>query len=164
MNHRQQKVHAAMVFTLVAVLPAGVHLALDARESIPTMSSLPPAMRGGVAAPGRLKGEGPSTPLGDLGLRVQVESGKAHVRGALDRAMPGPLLYWTAATPGTRALPDDAVFLGRLDDAGGGPFPLPPAAKGASSQPAGALVVFSLGHGQVEAWASLADGTHGGPP
>ena len=112
--------------------------------------------------------------LGDMGLSAYVVGGRVQVTGTLDRAVPGPLLYWAPRMPETLALPDGAVFLGRLADDGGGPFSLPASAgAGADRARAGAaagaargsLVVFSLGHGQVEASAALpGEGQRGGAP
>ena len=89
-----------------------------------------------------------------------VVGGRVQVTGTLDRAVPGPLLYWAPRMPETLALPDGAVFLGRLADDGGGPFSLPASAgagadTGAEAGAArGSLVIFSLGHGQVETSAA----------
>ena len=163
MNHRQRRTHALVVVALIAALPAGVAVALDARAPIPVMQALPQPLAGAesTATP---QGVTPLV-LGDMGLSAYVVGGRVQVMGTLDRAVPGPLLYWAPRMPETLALPDGAVFLGRLADDGGGPFSLPAsagagaaggAAVGAAAGAAhGSLVVFSLGHGQVEASAAL---------
>ncbi len=156
MNHRQRRTHAIVAVALVAALPAGVAVALDARAPMLVMQALPQPLAGAEKT-SMPQGVTPLA-LGDMGFRVYVVNDAVQVHGPLDRAVPGPLLYWAPRIPETLALPDGAIFLGRLADDGGGPFPLPAGAgSGASAgRVRGTLVVFSLGHGQVEASASLA--------
>ena len=116
---------------------------------------------------------GVQTVLSYVGCDADVANAAASGHAGVSKAELRRLL---CDLPMPTALPDGAVFLGRLADDGGGPFSLPAsagagaaggAAVGAAAGAArGSLVVFSLGHGQVEASAALpgAGGSAGGAP
>lgn len=76
----------------------------------------------------------------EAGLTVKVSSGSVALTTIAPTRVPDPLLYWSAE-PATSSLPTDARLLGPLSSAERQTFALP--------GPAGQLILYSLGHGEV---------------
>lgn len=126
----------------------GLATALAVRPSPATMPALPAAL-----LPEAPPADGPALLEGDAlwqGASVRTAVFPAQVAlSVLDPLRrPDPLLYWAERAPARgEPLPGDAVFLGAVRDAADQRFTLP--------RSGGALVLFSLGHGEVFATLSL---------
>lgn len=153
LRSRHRWMTAGMGLVALAGLGAGV-----ARRAPPAvMAQLPSVLRSAPAAGGAdVRPAGPLRWAGDdswLGarLRTEVYSDAVQLTVLEPLRRPDPLLYWSPAPSGAdSALPDGAVLLGRvLADPAPQRFRLPPRAEGA-------LLLFSLAHGEVFASLSLA--------
>lgn len=134
--------HRSVFFVLLPLLPATYVVALLSRSPEPTMEVLPDALTtAGDVADERGRFE-------DLwqqhGLRVIVSGPPARISVESTGIVPSPdLLAYVAPADAARGvqLPEGAVLLGSLGEAGLRSFPLPEAA--AAEQ----VIFYSLGHG-----------------
>jgi len=147
--------HRRWTTALAVLLPAGVVLALATRPGPPPRMALPPvlapeppAARPLAGWDGLWRGAELTTRIGavpDGGLRLDLEA-RVPVEA------PDLLVYWhpaAGAEPGAAALPPGATLLGTFAGGAYG-LPLPAAARGG-----GALILYSLAHGEVAAAAEL---------
>jgi hypothetical protein len=148
--------HRAIFAVLAMVVPAGYAAALLGRRAPPPPSAWPAA-------------ELPAAPAGAGAERIVMWSSHSlltrlwrssdatlavRVEGWREPAPPALALYWSPSAPSGTALPDGARFVGALGAAGGAPREL-----ALRQAPAGGwLVLFSLGHGEVQGALALEDG------
>lgn len=128
--------HRLVFGALTLGLPALLAAALLKRPPVPLDT-----LAVGAAAPAPSTDQGGRELRWDAaGLTVMVSSGSVALRTVAPTRAPDPLLYWSrqAATSG---LPTDARLLGPLSSAERQTFALP--------EPAGQLILYSLGHGEV---------------
>lgn len=147
--------HRLMLTTLAIVVPVGYVVALAARPDAPITPELPTALAGTTvgATAGEVDhdfGELFTDPAivvraGSDGSRWWIE---LDPRSAVSR--PEALVYWSEA-PAADRLPEDAYLIGSLAGNRARTFTLPVEALGR----AGHLVLYSLGHQEVFASASL---------
>ena len=147
MNAALRRTHRTVWLGLALVVPGGLGLALSHHVQRPVMVALPVALTGD-----RVPDSAPLLVQDDLwqGARIRTRLWSSPPVVELDLLdplrQPDPLVYWTATEDGGM-LPPDAVLLGALPGSGAATFPLP--------RPGGRLLVFSLAHGKVLAWAAL---------
>jgi hypothetical protein len=143
--------HRTMIAALAVLVPAGLAAALAVRPRPPMVPQLP--------------GAGPAIDCvrldrrdlwGELPVRIRVGSSRGGGGTLIEVRLAGPLrrpdvlLYWSVALPAAgEPLPADSRLLGAIEGGRSTRF-LPEEALGG-----GALVLYSLGHGEVAGAARL---------
>jgi hypothetical protein len=146
--------HRAIFAVLALLVPAGYAAALLGRRWPPPASDWP------ADAPLQAPDGTPRVVMwSEIELLTELrrgDDGALFVRALSwsEPAAPALVLYWCAAEPAGDALPEDARFVGALGAAGAAPREL----VLRDAPPQGWLVLYSLGHGEVQSAVELEDG------
>lgn len=173
MIESRRRAHRVLVGGLGPIALASLGVALAARESPPTLAELP-----GFASSASARvaeGQDVASPrwtredlFGAWPARVTLRvDGTVELKPLRPIGLPDVLVYWVAPREdaGGEGLPADAHLLGRIGGTVARSFRLPAHAETPSSEGSmGRLVLYSLGHQEVFASASLPAGDFERPP
>lgn len=143
--------HRLLTSALLPLAATGYVLALRARPSFS------PVADAGAASP---LGVEVGAPGGDFSMRIWVREGEAPellLTPARDLSRPDVLVYWTPDEGSWETPPPEAILLGTLAGEEPRRYAIPPAmAEALAAGRPGGLLLYSLGHAEPVASASLA--------